>query len=54
MLFFIALSPVLRPFEQVGFEKSLFRTNKGEPVEFGAKQCMCSSRDTCPLSTESA
>ena len=34
--------PVLIPLEQTAFEKSLFRTGKGAPVEFGAKQCKCS------------
>ena len=43
---------MLKPFEQVGFEKSLFRINGGEPVEFGAKQCMRSPCDTYPLLAE--
>lgn len=37
---------VLRPFEQVAFEKSLFRAGGGGPVEFGAKQCMRTSYGT--------
>ena len=40
-------------FEQTAFEKSLFRTGGGGPVEFGAKQCMCAPRDTFPSEIDS-
>jgi hypothetical protein len=41
--------PVSMPFEQTAFEKSLFRTGGGGPVQFGAKQCMYTPHDTRPL-----